>query len=249
MQTASLIVIGTGALLLVVSLIWLVVSRRSVDARLRKRLLASETSPTATVPADGNEVCLSGAVAPASDALLSSPLNRQPCVLYRFYARRQRGSDTTLFETLHKEAGEVPFWLDDGSGELVLVRAESFQLVLVTDWEVEGERLDVADELRQWLASVLGQDPTGPSGRRLRFEEKWISPGQTVTAIGSAHTEAASDGSTIKVIGASPTHPLFLTNLPREQAAKELGSNTGAAVGFSVASLIAIVVGVVLGVI
>jgi hypothetical protein len=244
MGTVGWALIAVGALLLAIGLVYLLWARRTPDHRWRRALRASGPGTLAGAVDRGGSVRVTGTVVTGAECL-NSPRQQQPCVLFRFNAMRQRGTDSMMYETLHRETGEVPFWIDDGTGR-ALVRPTDFRLVLRDEWVAEGPTRGpqgVPKELQEWLVGALGRDPVGLGGRRLRFEEKFIAPGQTVTALGALWSEPSGDGATVKVLGAREGQPLFVTNLVPEDAVRELGSNVTAAMVMTTLSVALILAG------
>lgn len=222
---ASEIVSGVGGLLLLIALGMLFWSLAQPDHRSRRRLLEGVASSVAHAP-DGARVMITGRAAAGSEGEIVSPMTGVASLLYRATADRQSGHGTTSWTTLYREATGGAFCVSDATGT-ALVSPEGRRLVLRVDFEGGADPHRLA-----WLQSRLGYTTGG-----LRFVEKRICAGDTLTVVGTArHTP---DGMLLTAA--------LVTTLPPEQAARELGSNVNVSLGLGVAALATIAVGVTLG--
>jgi hypothetical protein len=149
----------------------------------RKRLLlATPTSKIRSVVPGPVEVN-GTAIGPHT---LSAPITGKPCFLYRTTAWQQRNAKKQEWEKVADETLNLPFFLDDSTGQLLI--------------EPLGAHLDLHRDFHEEYAASffsLNLDAVPPrlsvflsrhgvlSGRRLRIEESSIKPGDALFAAGT----------------------------------------------------------------
>lgn len=225
MASASVIVSGLGVLLLLITLVMLFWSLAQPDHRARRILLGAAASSVANA-ADGATVMVAGRAVAGPEGEVVSPMTGIASLLYRASAEKQSGHGTVTWTTLHRDAGGGAFCVSDPTGT-ALVSPEGRRLVLRVDFEGSADPHRLA-----WLQSRMGHATGG-----LRFIEKRIHAGDALTVVGTARR--AANG--VHLTGA------LVTTLPREQAARELGSNVSVSLGLGAAALVTTAVGVALG--
>lgn len=225
MALASTVVCGVGGLLLLIALAMLFWSLAQPDHRARGHLVSGVATAIAHA-ADGSLVMITGTANPGPGGEVVSPMTGAPALLYRSSAEKQSGHRTTTWQPLHREAGGGVFSVRDATGA-ALVSDQGRRLVLRVDFSGGADPQRLA-----WLESRLGYTTGG-----LRFIEKRIHAGDTLTVVGTARH--AADG--VHLVDA------LVTTLPAEQAARELASNVAVSLGLAVAALVIAATGIALG--
>lgn len=186
-------------------------------------LLADLTRPTTPVDlvAPGRELTLEGVV--VADGTHPSPLSAAQTVHDEIVAHVDV-ADGTRTETLH--AASLPFWLETPTGTRVRVEAEhARRFVIPVVFDPRDPRAPLSATQRAWAEARL----RGARGAA-RLEERSITPGQTLRAIGSASRDDGGlvmRGSAIRlIVGSAAEHHAELALARRD--ARWLAAAAGA---------------------
>ncbi|UCC94876.1 MAG: hypothetical protein JSW40_08705 [Candidatus Omnitrophota bacterium] len=151
----------------------------------RKRLI--ENIPTSTIR--GLALGLVELVAKAQKIkTLKSPLTGTECVFYRYTVERyeSRGRSGRWVVTAKGDSFSCPFWLDDGTGRIMLLPAGA-ELMLPVDYEF---RTGWGKTLSPHLTTFMEKNYIRYRGlfgtHTLRFREWYIQPNQSMYVLGTA---------------------------------------------------------------
>jgi hypothetical protein len=125
-----------------------------------------------------------------------APITGQPCFLYRTTAWQQRNSSKNHeWEKVADETLHVPFFLDDGTGQL-LVDPYGAELDLHRDFreEYNASFFSTVDMTPPRVNAFLARHGIAPGGR-IRIEERLIKPENTLFVVG---TLAENSGCTVR---------------------------------------------------
>jgi len=151
----------------------------------RKRMI--ENIPTSTVR--GLALGLVELVGKAKRAkLFRSPLTGAECVMYRYLVERyeRRGRSSTWVTVAKGDTLYCPFWLDDGTGK-ILVFPQSAELILPVDYQfTTGWGKTLPSNLSGFMDKHAIRCRGLFGNRTLRFREWYISPDDTVYVLGVA---------------------------------------------------------------
>lgn len=164
-------------IVLPLALIALFSLRRGLSAFWRLRLITD--TPTARIrSAPQGYIELSGRALPQADTL-AAPLTRLPCVWYRFRIEEQRrGGKRNDWVLVDEGKHEGPFLLDDGTG-ICLIDPTGADLTCQTrDLWYGNQRRPTGAARPSWSLS----------GRRYRYSEERITPGEPLYALGHFET-------------------------------------------------------------
>lgn len=117
---------------------------------------------------------------------LPAPITGKACFLYRTTAWQQRESGKNHdWEKIAEESLHVPFFLDDGTGKL-LIDPEEAELDLHRDFheEYSSSLFSTSTEVPQQVGNFLARHGVTPSGR-IRIEECAIKPKNALFIIGT----------------------------------------------------------------
>lgn len=155
------------------------------NLRRRRRIIDTPTSKITEAPGNA-PVEIKGTAVPAQ-ATITAPFTGRPAVWLRVKLEEhvQSGKSST-WRQIHTETHQVPFFIDDGSGERARVMPES-ATVLLDDQKVatSGTFNDAAPQLEAFLQS-RGMKSTNFLGfnRSLRYSEALLAPHDPIYAIG-----------------------------------------------------------------
>ena len=144
-----------------------------------------EDTPTATVrSAPQGYVELSGTAQALSDSQMVAPLTGTACVWYRYKIEEERDDDdSNLWREVESESSELPFVLEDGSGEcLVDPRKAEVTPGVKKVWYGKGK----------WPAGKQERTLFGFAGKRYRYTEERIEAGP-IYVIGWFDTRRSTD--------------------------------------------------------
>jgi len=146
---------------------------------LRTYHLVRETPTTdaADVSADdvGETVEMYGTAKPSKSRTHEAPFSDDDCVVCEYEVVEKPGDD----EVVDSDTAGVPFYLDDGTGE-VLVDPEEARLRVATDTEVEVEGQRPPTELTEGYVDV------GVNEVDTEYRERYVKPGENVYVYGKA---------------------------------------------------------------
>ena len=154
----------------------------------RKRLI--ENIPTSTVR--GMAMGLVELVGKARRTrAIRGPLSGLDCVAYRYLVERyeKRGKSGSWVTIAKGDSFYCPFWIDDGTGK-VLVSPQESELILDVSYEFRtGWGRDIPAKLLEFLNTHEIKYKTWFFTDSLRFKEWDIFPEQTVYILGSAQKQ------------------------------------------------------------
>lgn len=190
--------------------------------RLRRRRTVRRGTPSPIAElALGKSQLVRGRVGIAAEPL-AAPTSGGPCVCYRVDIE-QLGESVELasrWDPLASAQGGTTFLVDDGTGRVLVDASAHFELLQ----PVAGESPRLGDLGNVRVAGILrsqGRDP-GPAAERpdsLRWLERVVRPGDTVTVLGTAqghepnvHGEPAGPRSLpmMLVVRGSATEPVLI---------------------------------------
>lgn len=154
----------------------------------RKRLI--ENIPTSTVRSLAmGLVELLGKARAGQKIELKSPFSLMDCVYYRYAIERREksGKKSQWVTILEGDSSCVSFYLDDGTGE-VMVSPQGAEMILPADYEfVTGSGNPLPQNLISFMEnSGLAYRSFFGGAHRLRFREWYICPGEQIYVLGTA---------------------------------------------------------------
>ena len=152
-----------------------------------KRLIENiPTSKIRSIAMGLVEVC--GRIVPFEGRLLQSPFTDSDCVYYRFSIEEYRSSGkSSRWVTVRKGDDSVPFFIDDGTGR-VLVDSRGAKVEILRDNEFRsGFMKDPPAGVKRFLGrsgmdfeSFLGMN------KAMRYRESFVAPGDMLYVMGTA---------------------------------------------------------------
>lgn len=93
-----------------------------------------------------------------------------------------------LYRTVYKDTAAVPFLVDDGTGEVLVDPATEGNIALEEDQQVVGRNEEAPTSVRRFVERTEAIDPDQvlDGGRRRRFSEGLLEPGEEVYVLGEA---------------------------------------------------------------
>lgn len=207
--------------------VWMIAARGE-EAAVRRRLRRTPQVQIRRIARAG-PVTVTGVARQGPAGMVTATLSGAPTLLYRASALSRRGGDQShTFRTLHREADQRPFTVDDGTGQ-VDVDPSEVQLLLPVSWEGAGR-----DE---WLRSRIGHTTGG-----VRYVERRIDDLQPVTVSGMA-TRSAGGGWRM----GGPGEGLVVLGHTLEEAMAQLGDASRVGRAALVLGLLLLCLGLVAG--
>ncbi len=175
----------------------------------RKRLI--ENTPTSTVRGLAmGLVELAGKT--ATSRMLASPLTKTSCAFFRYTVERYESSGRSGRWVMlsNGESDDCPFWLDDGTGK-ILVFPDGAELIMPVDYQFEtGFGRTMPDPLVEFVQSNGLSSGGIFGGHALRFKEWFLVPDEAVYVLGTAHNTGQQDPSSSVMIGKGESGQVFI---------------------------------------